>query len=449
MFTVSLQRLGVVRACAARSWCWIREPSWASTSSGTSVGRLGHEEDADALGPDQPHGLGDRVEERLRRVGEQQVRLVEEEHQLGLVRRRRPRAGRGTGRPAATSGTSRTPPAGPAGSAARPARSTPAAVGGRCAAGRAVSNSGSPKNASAPWSENAISSRRITPAVRRDSPPRSLRSALPSSRGEELHHRAQVGEVEQRQAGLVGVVEDQPERRLLGLVEAEHLGEQRRAERRHRDPQRDAGALAAEREELDREAGRRPVLADRRGPGRDLVVLGARRRRCPDRSPLMSAAKTGTPCAESCSASSCRVLVLPVPVAPATRPCRLSIASGIRTWTSASVVGVEHQAAELERRPLERVARPPPRRRSGSVRARRGARTGAAHARRWSRRDGASLARRGVIFKRVGDGRPYPDHELSPRDWAALRRARCASTSWSPPRTPSSSRPCSTRTSNT
>src|SRR4051812_49674563 len=26
----------------------------------------------------------------------------------------------------------------------------------------------------------------------------------------------------------------------------------------------------------------------------------------------------------------------------------------------------------------------------------------------------------GVIFKRVGDGRPYPDHGLAPRDWAAL-----------------------------
>src|SRR4051794_41835883 len=25
-----------------------------------------------------------------------------------------------------------------------------------------------------------------------------------------------------------------------------------------------------------------------------------------------------------------------------------------------------------------------------------------------------------VIFKRVGDGRPYPDHGLAPRDWAAL-----------------------------
>ena len=26
----------------------------------------------------------------------------------------------------------------------------------------------------------------------------------------------------------------------------------------------------------------------------------------------------------------------------------------------------------------------------------------------------------GVIFKRVGDGRPYPDHGLTSRDWADL-----------------------------
>jgi len=25
-----------------------------------------------------------------------------------------------------------------------------------------------------------------------------------------------------------------------------------------------------------------------------------------------------------------------------------------------------------------------------------------------------------VIFKRVGDGRPYPEHGLGPRDWASL-----------------------------
>ena len=44
----------------------------------------------------------------------------------------------------------------------------------------------------------------------------------------------------------------------------------------------------------------------------------------PERSPLMSAAKTGTPAREKPSASTCRVTVLPVPVAPVTSPWRLA-----------------------------------------------------------------------------------------------------------------------------
>ena len=48
---------------------------------------LGDEIDPDALGADQPHHLLDLVEQRLGRIGEQQMRLVEEEHQLGLVGR--------------------------------------------------------------------------------------------------------------------------------------------------------------------------------------------------------------------------------------------------------------------------------------------------------------------------------------------------------------------------
>ena len=62
----------------------------------------------------------------------------------------------------------------------------------------------------------------------------------------------------------------------------------------------------------------------------------------PERSPLMSARNTGTPAVESCSAIMCRVTVLPVPVAPATRPCRFIIASGSRTgaslWSSPSTI---------------------------------------------------------------------------------------------------------------
>ena len=47
---------------------------------------LGDEIDAHALGADQPDNLLHLVEQRLRRVLEQQMRFVEKEHQLGLVR---------------------------------------------------------------------------------------------------------------------------------------------------------------------------------------------------------------------------------------------------------------------------------------------------------------------------------------------------------------------------
>src|SRR6266702_6316949 len=47
----------------------------------------------------------------------------------------------------------------------------------------------------------------------------------------------------------------------------------------------------------------------------------------PDRSPLISAAKTGTPARANPSAITCSDTVLPVPVAPVTRPWRLASAS--------------------------------------------------------------------------------------------------------------------------
>ena len=44
----------------------------------------------------------------------------------------------------------------------------------------------------------------------------------------------------------------------------------------------------------------------------------------PLRSPLTSARKTGTPMRENCSAMTCSVIVLPVPVAPVMQPWRLA-----------------------------------------------------------------------------------------------------------------------------
>ena len=57
----------------------------------------------------------------------------------------------------------------------------------------------------------------------------------------------------------------------------------------------------------------------------------------PARSPFMSAAKTGHPAAEACSAMSWSVRVLPVPVAPAISPWRLRKPSGMPTSTEVSI----------------------------------------------------------------------------------------------------------------
>ena len=46
---------------------------------------LRHEIDADALRADQPHHLLDLLQQRLGRIAEQQMRLVEEEHELRLL----------------------------------------------------------------------------------------------------------------------------------------------------------------------------------------------------------------------------------------------------------------------------------------------------------------------------------------------------------------------------
>ncbi len=46
----------------------------------------------------------------------------------------------------------------------------------------------------------------------------------------------------------------------------------------------------------------------------------------PDKSPLTSAMKTGTPISDSACASTCKVTVLPVPVAPVMQPWRFAMA---------------------------------------------------------------------------------------------------------------------------
>ena len=52
---------------------------------------------------------------------------------------------------------------------------------------------------------------------------------------------------------------------------------------------------------------------------------------------------------------SCSVFVLPVPVAPATSPCRFIVASGIATAASRSSVALVDAAPEVDRVALGRV----------------------------------------------------------------------------------------------
>ena len=59
----------------------------------------------------------------------------------------------------------------------------------------------------------------------------------------------------------------------------------------------------------------------------------------------MSATNTGTPRAESCSARSWSVRVLPVPVAPATSPWRFIMATGTLTFGSWCTVVAPSSAA--------------------------------------------------------------------------------------------------------
>ena len=126
----------------------------------------------------------------------------------------------------------------------------------------AVSSSGSPKNVSAPASENAISSRRMTPAVARLRPPSPSRSPLPSSDVRYWMTARRSLRSSRGSPALSAKWNTSAEGRRLHVAQAEDLRQQHRPERRHRGAHRHASSLAPRGEELDRGAGRRPLLPD-------------------------------------------------------------------------------------------------------------------------------------------------------------------------------------------
>jgi hypothetical protein len=133
----------------------------------------------------------------------------------------------------------------------------------------------------------------------------------------------------------------------LGLVQVEHAGQQQRAHVGDGGAHR--VALLAEDVPQRGRAGQ--------GLGRGQPALLEASASLPDswpawlmpvRSPLTSAMKTGTPMREKLSASVCSVTVLPVPVAPVIRPCRLArpgsrfaLGGAIRAISSGSAMVVQ------------------------------------------------------------------------------------------------------------
>jgi hypothetical protein len=139
-----------------------------------------------------------------------------------------------------------------------------------------------------------------------------------------LQHGAQVLQVEQQHAVVVGDLEDEVQHAGLGVVQVEHAaqaaaGPCRRWWRapdglvRRTHPTRMVGQAC----EVGISSPRSFSVAASLSPTLPGWLI-------PVKSPLTSAMKTGTPIREKLSARLCSVTVLPVPVAPVMRPCRFA-----------------------------------------------------------------------------------------------------------------------------
>ena len=97
------------------------------------------------------------------------------------------------------------------------------------------------------------------------------------------------------------------------------------------------------------------IQSEALGPGLTRASLASPGSEMPERSPLMSAAKTEMPARDKPSASTCSVTVLPVPVAPVTKPCRLARCkrhdlrlSALADENSAVRINVRHSSPRIE-----------------------------------------------------------------------------------------------------
>ncbi len=227
---------------------------------------LRDEEDADALRADQAHGLHDRREEVLRGVLEQQVRLVEEEHELRLVEiadlgqdleqlREQVHQERGEQRRLV-------------GDAGHLEQADDAAAVRRDAQEIVHVELGLAEEDVCAVVGEGDQLAEDDPSGRGRQTAQFLELGLALVAGEVAEHGAEVRQVDQRETVRVGIVEHQPEAGLLRLVQAEHLAEQQRTEARNGGADRNAFADAAEGEVLGDGCLGLPVLADRAGCAR-------------------------------------------------------------------------------------------------------------------------------------------------------------------------------------
>ena len=141
----------------------------------------------------------------------------------------------------------------------------------------------------------------------------------------ERKHRAQVLEIEKRQPLIVGDAEGDIEHAFLGLVETKQPRQQQRPHFRDGGADRVA-LLAVEIPEHRRELVR--LIFDPQILGAlDEGLLGLADRRDAGQIALDVGGKDRDAGLEKPSARTCKVTVLPVPVAPVTSPCRLASAS--------------------------------------------------------------------------------------------------------------------------
>ncbi len=200
-----------------------------------------------------------------------------------------------------------------------------------------------------------MSSRRMTPAVAADSPPRSLELGLALVAGEVAQHGAQVRQVDERQPVRVGVVEHQPEARLLRLVEPEHLAQQQRPEPATRSRARALPVpMPPSAKYSVTDAVGLPVLPDSACARQQLLVRLARRRDAGEvaldvggeHRDALGRELLGEPLQRAGLAGAGRAGDEPVPVHHAERDADLRLRHRVAV----------HERAEVERRRLERVA---------------------------------------------------------------------------------------------